>query len=279
MPGPRRYLSQVTSDAFADLDRPPLDGAALAHALAGPDRPWREVRVVARTASTNADLAAQARRGAPGGLVLVAEEQVAGRGRLDRTWTSPPRSGLTLSVLLRPAVDATRWGWLPLLAGLATAEAVSRLAEVDVALKWPNDLLVGGRKLAGLLAERVGDAVVLGLGLNVTLRADERPVPEATSLALEGAACTDRDPLLRAVLRRLSVRLDAWTAAGGDPREGLAADYRARCGTLGRAVRVDVPGGTAVEGRAMDVDDAGRLVVQTASGTVALAAGDVVHLR
>lgn len=279
MPGPRRYLSQVTSDAFADLDRPPLDAAALAQALAGPDRPWREVRVVQRTASTNADLVAQARRGAPGGLVLVAEEQVAGRGRLDRTWTSLPRSGLTFSVLLRPAVDAAQWGWLPLLAGLATAEAVSRLAEVDVALKWPNDLVVGGRKLAGLLAERVGDAVVLGLGLNVTLRADERPVPEATSLALEGAACTDRDPLLRAVLRRLSVRLDAWTATGGDPRGGLAADYRARCDTLGRTVRVDVPGGTAVEGRAVDVDDAGRLVVQTASGTVSLAAGDVVHLR
>lgn len=279
MPGPRRYLSQVTSDAFADLGRPPLDGAALARALAGPDLPWRELRVVGRTSSTNADLVEEARRGTPGGLVLVAEEQSAGRGRLDRTWTSPPRSGLTVSVLLRPDVEPSRWAWLPLLAGLAAAEAVSRLAEVHVALKWPNDLVVGERKLAGLLAERVGDAVVVGLGLNVTLGAAERPVPEATSLALEGAACTDRDPLLRAVLRRLAERLDAWAATGGTPATGLRDDYRARCTTLGRLVRVAVPGGAAVEGRAVDVDDAGRLVVQTAAGTTALAAGDVVHLR
>jgi BirA family biotin operon repressor/biotin-[acetyl-CoA-carboxylase] ligase len=269
----------VAPDVFDDLERPPLDAAALARALAGPDRPWREVRVVDRTPSTNADLVAEARAGTAGGLVLVAEEQTAGRGRLDRSWTSPARSGLTCSVLLRPEVDRSRWGWLPLLAGLAAAEAVGRLAEVDVTLKWPNDLVVRDRKLAGLLAEQVDDAVVLGLGLNVTLRAAELPVPGATSLAIEGAVCTDRDPLLRAVLRRLAERLAAWTDSGGEPAAGLGADYRTRCATLGRTVRVDVPGGAVVEGEAVDVDAAGRLVVRTATGTVALAAGDVVHLR
>lgn len=264
---------------FGDLERPPLDAVALGRALALPDGPWREVRVVPTTGSTNADLAVLAGAAEPGGLVLVAEEQTAGRGRLARGWQAPPRSGLTFSVLLRPDVDPTRWAWLPLLAGLAAAEAVSRLGEVDVRLKWPNDLVVDDRKLAGILAERVGDAVVVGMGLNVSLRADERPVPAATSLALEDAACTDRDPLLRAVLRRLAERLADWTEARGDPEAGLRADYSARCATLGRPVRVEVPGGSAVEGEAVGVDAEGRLVVRGAAGDLALAAGDVVHLR
>ena len=232
---------------------------------------------MASTGSTNEDLAEAAQKGEPGGLVLVAEEQTAGRGRLGRTWTAPARSGLTFSVLLRPEAPAARFGWLPLLAGLAAAEAVSVVAELDVRLKWPNDLLVGDRKLAGVLAERVAGAVVLGVGLNVSTVAAELPVATATSLAVEGAACTDRDPLLRAVLRRLAERYAAWDRPRGDPR--LADDYRERCSTLGRKVRAELPGAATVEGFAESVDDDGRLAIRTPLGLERVGAGDVVHLR
>ncbi|HEY5032065.1 MAG TPA: biotin--[acetyl-CoA-carboxylase] ligase [Actinomycetes bacterium] len=271
----------MLDDRFGSLSRPPLSAAALRGALAGRGRPWRALDVVTTTGSTNADLARAAEEGEASGLVLVAEEQTEGRGRLGRTWSAPPRAGLMFSVLLRPSVPVARLGWLPLLAGLAAAEAVSRLAEVDVRLKWPNDLLVEDRKLAGVLAERVsgegGWAVVVGIGLNVTTLASELPVETATSLAVEGAACTDRDPLLRAILRRLAVRYAAWDGPDGDP--GLADDYRARCATIGRHVRAELPGGARVEGTAEGVDDGGRLVIRTQGGVERVGAGDVVHLR
>jgi BirA family biotin operon repressor/biotin-[acetyl-CoA-carboxylase] ligase len=206
-------------------------------------------------------VAARARAGEPAGLCVVAEEQTTGRGRLDRAWVSPPRAGLTFSVLLRPVT--TQLGWLPLLGGLAVVKALRERAEVDAALKWPNDVLVGERKVAGLLAEAVDGAVVLGVGLNVTTHADELPHAAATSLLIEGARTTDRDTLLRAVLRALSVT-DADRPA-----------YREACTTIGRQVQVHVPGGDVVEGLAEGVDEEGRLVVD---GTP-YAAGDVVHLR
>jgi BirA family transcriptional regulator, biotin operon repressor / biotin---[acetyl-CoA-carboxylase] ligase len=272
--------------AFSDLDRPPLHEAALAHALVGPGRPWRELRVVSSTGSTNADLAAAARAGAAEGAVLVAEAQTAGRGRLGRAWVVPPRAGLTFSVLLRPGpgVPAQRWGWLPLLAGTAVAAALRRVAEVDAVLKWPNDVLVGRRKVAGILAERVpGEALVLGVGVNVSTSPAELPVPEATSLFLAGAATIDRDPLLRAVLRELATRYAGWREVGGDPEAGaeggLRADYRSRCATIGAEVAVRLPGGTTVHGTALDVDADGRVVVLGPHGATAVAAGDVVHVR
>lgn len=262
---------------FGRLDRPPLRAHALRRALVGYDRPWRELRVVESTGSTNADLVSAAAAGEPAGLVLVAEEQTAGRGRLDRTWTAPPRSGLTFSVLLRPSVPPRALGWLPLLAGLAVAEALGRLAELDVRLKWPNDLVVDDRKLAGVLAERTTGAVVVGIGLNVSALATELPVATATSLAIEGAACTDRDPLLRAILRRLAERVSRWDGPYGD--RGLADDYRARCATIGRAVRAELPGAAVVEGVAEGVDDDGRLLIRAGAGLETVGAGDVVHLR
>jgi BirA family biotin operon repressor/biotin-[acetyl-CoA-carboxylase] ligase len=224
--------------------------------------------------------------------------RAAGRGRLARSWLAPPRSGLTFSVLLRPSdVPAVRWGWLPLLAGVATAVAVRRVAEVPARLKWPNDVVivataeptggaidpVGYRKLAGVLVERIDDvepAAVVGVGLNVSLRADERPVPIATSLALEGAACTDRGSLLRAVLRELAGRYADWRVAAGDSDEsGLRPAYRSLSATTGRDVRVELPDGATISGRAVDVDGDGRLLVQTDDGPMHVAAGDVVHLR
>src|SRR3954447_1942237 len=187
---------------YDDLDRPPLRAAPLARVLS-PDG-WR-VEVLDTTPSTNQVVADRARAGEPAGLGVVAEQQTAGRGRLDRVWLSPARAGLTFSVLLRPALPATDWGWVPLLAGLAVARALRARAELDATVKWPNDVLVGERKVCGILAEvPAPGAVVVGIGLNVTTRRDELPVETATSLQLEGAATTDRDTLLRAVLRELT---------------------------------------------------------------------------
>ena len=247
---------------YGDLDRPPLRTDALTRALE-PD--GFRVEVLASTGSTNAVVAERARAGEPHGLVVAAEEQVAGRGRQGRTWDSPPRAGLTFSVLLRPSLEPRHLGWVPLWGGVAVARAVREVGELDAVLKWPNDVLVGDRKVAGLLAEAVDGGVVLGIGLNVTTRRDELPHEQASSLLLEGAAVTDRETLLKAVLRALA-------GAVGD-RD--AASYRALCATVGREVRVELPGGKAVVGIAEAVDEEGRLVVDGAP----YAAGDVVHLR
>ncbi|MCT9076206.1 biotin--[acetyl-CoA-carboxylase] ligase [Streptomyces fulvoviolaceus] len=273
---------------WSDLDRPPLNAAALRRALVREGGLWSGVEVVQSTGSTNSDLVALAGEGkATEGAVLVAEEQSAGRGRLDRQWTAPARSGLFFSVLLTPSeVPVARWGWLPLLTGVAVATGLSRAAGVDTALKWPNDLLVtvGGaeRKTGGILAERAGDdGVVVGVGINVTLREDELPVPQAGSLALAGAVSTDRDPLLRGVLRSLEQWYEKWRSVEGDPaRSGLQETYAAGCATLGRVVRAELPGDRSLVGEAVAIDGDGRLVIATEDGVQApVGAGDIVHLR
>ncbi|WP_416971933.1 biotin--[acetyl-CoA-carboxylase] ligase [Streptomyces sp. 4F14] len=271
---------------WSDLERPPLNATALRRGLIREGGLWREVKVVRSTGSTNTDLASSA-DGTAEGTVLIAEEQTAARGRLDRRWTAPPRSGLFFSVLLRPSqVPVHRWGWLPLLTGVAVATGLARSAGVDTSLKWPNDLLVkvGGeeRKAGGILAERAGkDAVVIGVGINVTLKADELPVPQAGSLALAGAVSTDRDPLLRAVLRSLEEWYEKWRQAEGDPAtSGLQETYAAGCATLGRTVRAELPGDRSVVGEAVAVDGDGRLVLATEDGVrEPVGAGDIVHLR
>jgi BirA family biotin operon repressor/biotin-[acetyl-CoA-carboxylase] ligase len=264
-------------------DRPPLREAALRRALVVPRGPYTALDVVDEAGSTNADLAAAARSGAGDRTVLIAEHQSAGRGRGDRSWQAPPRSGLALSVLLRPAqVPPARWGWLPLLAGVALCEVVADLGQVDATLKWPNDLLLGPRraKAAGILAEVVGGAVVLGIGLNVSMRAGELPVPQATSLAIEGAACTDRELLVGALLRRLDEEVRRWSFRGGDAgASGLREAYRARCSTLGQQVRVELSGHGALLGTAVDIDGEGRLVLDTRGVRQAVSAGDITHLR
>jgi BirA family biotin operon repressor/biotin-[acetyl-CoA-carboxylase] ligase len=288
----------MANSPYADLSRPPLRARELQRVLVVPGGLWTEVRVVAETGSTNADVAALARGGAAEGVVLVAEIQSAGRGRLGRTWSAPARSSIVVSVLLRPEVPTARLGWLPLLAGVALADAVGKVAVVDAALKWPNDLLVRSAtepdsdygKCAGLLAEAVHGpgvpAVVLGIGLNVSQRLDELPeppdpaAPAPTSLALTGALCVDRDPLLRALLRSFAQWYGNWVRAGGDPQSSGAREaYQRYCVTIGRDVRVLLPDGVVVEGRASDVDGDGRLVVETPKGTRAVAAGDVRHVR
>ncbi|MEU9187950.1 biotin--[acetyl-CoA-carboxylase] ligase [Streptomyces sp. NPDC048484] len=280
--------SDANSNRWSDLDRPPLNAVALRRALVRDGGLWSDVQVVAHTGSTNSDLVAFATDGkAEEGAVLVAEEQDAGRGRLDRQWTAPARSGLFFSVLLKPVgVPVERWGWLPLLTGVAMATGLSRSAGVDIALKWPNDLLVTvegeERKAGGILAERAGtDAVVVGVGINVTLRADELPVPGAGSLVLAGAETTDRDTILRTVLRSFEQWFEKWRSVAGDPAaSGLQDTYAAGCSTLGRVVRAELPGGKSITGEAVAVDGDGRLVLATEEGVQQpVGAGDIVHLR
>jgi BirA family transcriptional regulator, biotin operon repressor / biotin---[acetyl-CoA-carboxylase] ligase len=270
--------------------RAPLDPAALRRALGRAGGLWRAPEVVESTGSTNADLLARALAGEPEGAVLAAEEQRAGRGRMGRTWASPPRAALTVSVLLRPAVPPARRGWLPLLAGVAVATAVTQVTGVNTGLKWPNDLLTADAKLAGILAEAAGGAIVVGIGLNVStepaelshLLATPRPgALPATSLAAAGATTLDRASLLLAILEELEHWYRTWQQAGGDPdRSGLRAEYTRLSATIGRTVRAELPGGQALSGPAVGVDSDGRLLVRVSSGAeVAVAAGDVVHLR
>jgi BirA family biotin operon repressor/biotin-[acetyl-CoA-carboxylase] ligase len=273
-------VPDTPSSRWSDLDRPALDGPVLAAALTRDSALWRSLEVVAEIGSTNAELVAAAGRDAAEGTVLVAEHQVSGRGRLDRVWTSPPRAGLTVSFLLRPDVPAARRGWLPLLTGVALAESVAEVSGVLPSLKWPNDLLAGdGRKLAGILAESSGTAVVVGTGLNVSTTAAELP-DTGTSLARVTGGTVDRATVLLAFLRAVERRYRRWVDALGDPvSSGLAQDYLAWSSTVGSTVMVDLPDGSVLDGVAQAVDWDGRLVVATAGGTVELASGDVRHVR
>lgn len=242
------------------------------------------IDVVARTGSTNADLVARAGEPDIRWRVLVAEAQDAGRGRHERHWVSPPRAAIALSVLVPTAgIDPQLLGWLPLLTGIAVVDAVRAVTGLDARLKWPNDVLIAGRKLAGILVEVVpggfNGAAVVGIGCNVSLRESELPVPHATSLAVAGAPGTDRTALVLALLREFASRFSAWQEAGWDRRH-LASDYRTRCATLGSEVRAELPGGEVITGVATDIDWCGRLSLDTQThGTRTVAAGDVTHLR
>jgi BirA family biotin operon repressor/biotin-[acetyl-CoA-carboxylase] ligase len=273
-------VPEPSPSASSAPSREPLDDAALATALTVDSALWRSLEVVPEIGSTNAALLAAAADDAPEGTVLVAEHQVTGRGRLDRVWTSPPGAGITVSFLLRPDVPGARRGWLPLLTGVALAEAVGEVPGVRASLKWPNDLLAAdGAKLAGILAEVGSGAVVVGVGLNVSTRADELP-ETGTSLALAAGRPVDRAAVLLQFLRGFERRYLAWAQTLGDPvSSGLARDYLAWCSTVGSDVVVTLPDGSTLEGVAESVDWDGRLVVRTAEGVVELASGDVRHLR
>jgi BirA family biotin operon repressor/biotin-[acetyl-CoA-carboxylase] ligase len=261
----------------AALDRSSSDGPG-----------WGPVAWLPSTGSTNVDAADQVREGAPEGFTVTADEQTGGRGRLGREWVSPSGAGLLMSVVLRPIVAQRTWGWVPLLAGLAVADAL-RGAGVPAALAWPNDVMVDGpawdgsagpRKVGGLLAERVDDALVVGIGVNVDLTADELPVARATSVHLEGGTLR-REELLVAVLDRLRARYLRWQLADGDAdRAGLLADYAAACLTVGSPVRATLPGDEVLEAVADRVDPDGRLVLRLPDGAERpVAAGDVLLVR
>ncbi|MEG3615600.1 biotin--[acetyl-CoA-carboxylase] ligase [Isoptericola haloaureus] len=288
------------------MTRPPLDVASLRPALLAPTGPLARVDVVEAAASTHTDLVARARAGAEIPAALVAEHQQAGRGRAGRTWETPAHAALTVSFLLRPHVPTDELGWMPLLTGLALARTL-RAEGVRAQVKWPNDVLLPAptaveglgrfRKVAGVLAEVVPDAapvtapgdpgdaddapvVVVGVGLNVDQRAEELPVPTATSVALAGRDL-DRGELLVGLTGELFTLVARWEAAGGDAVEaGLAGEYAEVSATLGRTVRAELAGGAgSVEGEAVRVADDGALVLATAAGERVVTAGDVHHLR
>jgi len=266
------------------MGREPLDQGRLRRELLREGSVWTRLDVRERTESTNADVAQAARHGAAEGLVVAAEHQVAGRGRLGRSWVTPPRSGLAVSALLRPTdVAAGRWPWLPLLTGVAVVAAVRHRTGVPAGLKWPNDVVVGDRKLGGILVERIetasGPVAVVGVGLNVSLSAAELPVPEATALSLLGADRVDRTALLGDVLHHLGDGYARWRALGGDADHGLRESYHRVCSTIDRLVSIALPDGSTLVGRAVGIDRAGRLRVATDRGTRVVGAGDVVHLR
>jgi len=270
------------SSQRSDSVRPALDVARVRHDLVGPGRPLTRLDVVETTGSTNADLLARHAAGEDiDGAVLIAEHQSAGRGRNGRAWSTPPRSQIALSVgIAARGVATTAWGWVPLLTGVAVVDAVRSTGGVDAKLKWPNDVLVGEQKLAGILAEVAAPdpVIVVGVGLNVTLTADEAPDPRATSLLLLGSTMLDRSALLGSVLAELTMRIDRLRAAGG-PDATLVADYRSRSLTLGTRVRVTLPGDREIIGLATDLDESGQLSIDTGAQTVTVSAGDITHLR
>jgi BirA family transcriptional regulator, biotin operon repressor / biotin---[acetyl-CoA-carboxylase] ligase len=238
--------------------------------------------VLDQVGSTNDELASRASSGAlPPFTTLVTTDQTAGRGRRDRVWSTPPGRGLAISVLL-PAVPATRIGWVPLAAGLAMRDSIAALlGDGAASVKWPNDVLIGGRKVSGVLGRVSGSTTVLGAGLNVRLAQDELPIPDATSLVLAGAedhADLD-DSVLAAYLTRLRMHVERLVQ--DDPIDsGLQAAVVAACETLGRRVRIELPNAPDLEGVAVDIAPDARLVVRTDRGVLhPIAAGDVSHLR
>jgi BirA family biotin operon repressor/biotin-[acetyl-CoA-carboxylase] ligase len=262
---------------------------------------WRD-----SAASTNTELVGLAAHpDLPAFTTLVTTDQTAGRGRLDRAWVAPAGTALAVSVLVRGAspdgrpIGAEGIGWLPLAAGAAMFDAITAVLPrgAAVGIKWPNDIQLDGLKVCGILSELVPapgsastsaasePAVVIGAGVNLTMSAQQLPVPTATSLALAGADATDPDGLadrvLAGYLRALTALIgDLWNSGGDASRSGLRAAVVERCSTIGRDVRVELPGGGQLVGRAVGIDDAGRLQVRgDDERVVAVAAGDVIHVR
>jgi BirA family transcriptional regulator, biotin operon repressor / biotin---[acetyl-CoA-carboxylase] ligase len=228
--------------------------------------------------STNSYLKQRAIDGCPEGLVALADFQTAGRGRLDRTWVSPSRSSLLCSIVLRPPLDADDLQLVVAAVALATRQALERLSGLRAELKWPNDLIVGPRKLGGLLAEVVvtadGFDVVVGLGLNLTFDGPEQV--EGTSVRAETGVTLEPRGVLDLVLEELEVRRAQLESEPG--RATLRADYQRALATIGKDVRIEQHDGT-VEGRAHGVDHAGHLLVDVDGQIRAFGVGDVVHLR
>jgi BirA family transcriptional regulator, biotin operon repressor / biotin---[acetyl-CoA-carboxylase] ligase len=261
-----------------------MRGDAARSALAGTR--FADVRWVDETGSTNRDLLDLARSGAPEGVVLVADHQTAGRGRLDRTWVARPGSSLLMSVLLRPPLPAADAHLVTMAMGVAAAEASAAISGVEAGLKWPNDLVFEDRKLAGVLAQsgidggRL-DSVVVGIGLNLTWNG--APPADLAGIAVALDELTDRpverDEVLVAVLQRFEHWYGGIADGAADASGALAARARELSATLGRQVRAELGQGS-VEGTATDLDDRGNLVVVDAAGARhVIAAGDVVHLR
>lgn len=282
------------------MPRPILRADEIRSLLLAPSGPLARVEIVDVTSSTNSDVVSDLRLDPaswPDASVLIAEHQAGGRGRAGRSWDTPAGAALTCSFVVRPTIPASSLGWLGLLAGLASVNALRATAGVPAILKWPNDLLVPSdtevegwgpvRKIGGILAEVVPmadggpAAVVVGIGINVSQEAHELPVPSATSLALAGAQHVDREGMLVALVDALLEVARRWRDSGGDAvGSGLADEVARVCGTIGDTVRVELPGGGEVTGVAEALAADGGLLVRDAGGTEHhVLAGDVRHVR
>lgn len=224
---------------------------------------WR-VKVTEDTGSTQNDLTTKAREGRlHHGEVLATEFQSAGRGRLDRTFVTPSHSALLFSFFIEP--KRSELGWLPLLAGQALCSAINDVTNSSIAespkLKWPNDILINDKKVAGLLVERVQKGervgVVIGIGLNVFANAQELPSSSATSLVLEGFTKIDRNILLAEILNSFATYLSRWESF--DPE--IVVEYRELSASIGRDVEITHPGGAKEKAFALDIDSSGALVL------------------
>lgn len=230
---------------------------------------WR-VSVVDVTTSTQSDLAALVRSGkAKPGDVIAANFQSAGRGRLWRTFEAPKNSALLFSFYIQPKRKKEDWGWIALIAGISVAQA---LGKVKATVKWPNDILVNEKKISGLIAEIVGDGVVIGIGINVGMSLEELPVLTATSLAIEGVSDIDRNEILAKVLSQFESNFITWDE--GD--DSVAQIYTSLSSTLGTKVQIHYPNDEIEKGLAVAISPRGELVLDSGRR---VQAGDVVHLR
>ena len=204
--------------------------------------------------------------------ILASEFQSSGRGRLDRSFEAAAHSALTFSIYIEPKVEKEEWSFLTLLAGVSVHEALHTLdPQIQVGVKWPNDLLIGEKKFAGMIAQATAKGVVIGIGINVGMSAEELPVENATSLAIEGFAILDRNTILAAIINHFEINLEMW-----ENDQSFLAQYRSASVTLGRDVEVTLPGGEVIKSRAIDISNAGGLMLEDGSE---ITVGDVVHLR
>ncbi|MFW0795983.1 biotin--[acetyl-CoA-carboxylase] ligase [Gordonia sp. CPCC 205515] len=240
---------------------------------------WHTIEVVESTGSTNADLIERSAGENVAGTVRLTTDQTAGRGRHTRVWAAPAGTQVAMSAAVDAGTNTEDLGWLSLIAGLAVADAVESVTAVRPTLKWPNDVLIDDRKVSGILSEysrtSTGGIAVIGVGVNTTMTEDQLPVPTATSLAIVTGKDVSVTDLAAAYLRRLAELLDRWPAELGS----LAEAYRERSDTIGRRVRVVLPGDKEVVGTATGIDSAGRIVVDANGQDVIVAAADVTHLR
>lgn len=252
-----------------DAPRAPLNQSAINE---NSSQYWR-VQVVEVTGSTQEDLAVAVTIGdAFAGDVIAAEYQRMGRGRLDRTFEAESSTALMFSFAIAPQRSKDYWSYLPLLAGIAVAESINSLnPHMSCRLKWPNDLLIGEKKLGGIIAQTVGDNVIIGIGINVEMSTDQLPVSHATSIAIEGGQNLNRNDLLATILKNFEAALRKWEA-GDDMQD----QYRVLSSTIGKAIEAHLPGGALKTGKALNIDHHGGLILDT--GEV-ITSGDVIHLR
>lgn len=235
--------------------------------------PYWRVSVVELTGSTQNDLLQLVEsNNALAGQVIVTEYQSSGRGRLDRTFEAPAQSALLFSFYIKPRKQRSEWGFIPLIAGLSLVSAITKLdSAMNVSLKWPNDFIINEKKCAGIIAQTTNEGIVIGIGLNVSMKSDELPVPSATSLVIEGSKISDRNLLLCQILNAFAEHFEAWEE-GSD----LCNEYINVSSTVGKKVRIELPGGENIEANATHISKNGELILDNGKH---VSAGDVIHLR